>query len=202
VLWARPAGAGTTIVSAFGSLFSNRALGLGDNARLLSNIVAAAVSADGAVLFDDMHQGLTTAYDPAKFYADPRLYRTIGVLALVWLIWVLGGTRLRLPAVRSAAPREEELVRVTGMFLARALRPAAAARCLFENFLRRMAARSRRETSNGEAAAWDWLEQHPRLARADLQQLKDWYARAYANERVPLARLQNLLVRTERLLSA
>src|SRR5438034_7488274 len=36
---------------------------------------------------------------------------------------------------------------------------------------------------------WGWLEHHPRLNRAEVQQLKDWYARACSGERVPLARL-------------
>jgi hypothetical protein len=188
-------------VSGFGSLFSNRALGLADNARLLANIVGARVQAGGAVLFDDEHQGLAAAYDPAKFYSDPRLYGTIGVLAAVWLIWVLGGTRLRLPATRMPAPREAELVRATGGFLARVLRPAAAARRMFEQFFRRLSARSRRG-AQADGLPWEWLEHQPRLRRADVQQLKDWYARAYSDRRVPLTRLHNLIVRTERQLAA
>ena len=192
---------GTVIVSGFGSLFSNRALGLADNARLLANIVTATVHPKGAVLFDDEHQGLAAAYDPAKFYNDPRLYGTIGVLAAVWLIWVLGGTRLRLPAMRMPAPREAELVRATGGFLARVLRPAAAARRLFEHFFRRLATRTHRG-AQGEGLPWEWLEHHPRLRRADVQQLRQWYAQAYSDRRVPLTRLHNLIVRTERQLAA
>jgi hypothetical protein len=201
VLWMRPAGAGTIIVSGFGSLFSNRALGLADNARLLANIVGATVQVGGAVLFDDEHQGVAAAYDPAKFYNDPRLYGTIGVLAAVWLIWVLGGTRLRLPATRLPAPREAELVRATGGFLARVLRPAAAARRMFEQFFRRLSARTHRGPQR-DRLPWEWLEQHPRLRRADVQQLKDWYTQAYSDRRVPLTRLHNLIVRTERQLAA
>jgi len=200
VLWMRPDGSGSIIVSGFGSLFSNRALGLADNARLLANIVGARVQVGGAVLFDDEHQGLAAAYDPAKFYNDPRLYGTIGVLAAVWLIWVLGGTRLRLPATRRPAPREAELVRATGGFLARVLRPAAAARRMFEQFFRRLAARTHRRAQR-DRLPWEWLEHHPRLARADVQQLKDWYAQAYSDRRVPLTRLHNLMVRTERQLA-
>jgi hypothetical protein len=49
VLWILPDGPGTLIVSGFGSVFSNRALGQADNARLLANIVAAVVSSEGAV---------------------------------------------------------------------------------------------------------------------------------------------------------
>ena len=201
VLWMRPAGSGTLIVSGFGSLFSNRALAGADNARLLANIVGASVRPKGAVLFDDEHQGLAAAYDPAKFYNDPRLYGTIGVLAAVWLVWVLGGTRLRVPATRRPAPREAELVRATGGFLARVLRPAAAARRMFEHFHLRLAARSHRG-AQGASLPWEWLEQHPRLTRANVQQLKDWYAQAYSDRRVPLTRLHNLIVRTERQLAA
>lgn len=201
VLWMRPVGSGTIIVSGFGSLFSNRALADADNARLLANIVGATVRSAGAVLFDDEHQGLAAAYDPAKFYNDPRLYGTIGVLAAVWLIWVLGSTRLRLPATRMPAPREAELVRATGGFLARVLRPAAAARRMFEHFFRRLSARTHRG-AQGDGLPWEWLEHHPRLARADVQQLKDWYAQAYSDQRVPLTALHNLIVRTERQLAA
>jgi hypothetical protein len=201
VFWMRPVGSGTIIVSGFGSLFSNRALAGADNARLLANIVGATVRSEGAVLFDDEHQGLAAAYDPAKFYNDPRLYGTIGVLAAVWLIWVLGSTRLRLPATRMPAPREAELVRATGGFLARVLRPAAAARRMFEHFFRRLSARTHRG-AQGAGLPWEWLEHHPRLARADVQQLRDWYAQAYSGQRVPLAALHNLIVRTERQLAA
>jgi hypothetical protein len=199
VLWTRPNGTGTVIVSGFASLFSNRALGLPDNARLLANIVAASLGPRGVVLFDDEHQGLGVAYDPAKFYRDPRLYRTLGVLIVMWLVWVLGGTRLRLPAHRASAPREAQLVRVTGGFLARVLKPAAAARRLFEHLERRLAGRHGAGAPAG--GLWERLERQPRIARSDLEQLRAWYARAYAGERVPLRRLHNLMVRIERRLA-
>ena len=201
VLWVRPRGSGMVIVSGFGSLFTNRALGEADNARLLANLVGSSVGPQGVVLFDDEHQGLAAAYDPAKFYRDPRLYATLGVLGAVWLTWVLGGTRLQLQQARAPVPREAELVRATGDFLARVLRPAAAARRLFEHFFRRLHARTHRGASY-DGPPWDWLENHPRLARADVQQLKNWYADAYSDRRVPLARLHNLIVRAERQLAA
>ena len=199
VLWVTPAGRGTIIVSAFSSLFSNRALGLAENARLLSNIVTTSLGPGGAVLFDDNHQGLTAGYDPAKFYSDRRLYATLAVLAVVWLAWVLGSTRLRPATERVNAPREAELVRVTGLFLARVLRPAAAARRLFEQFFLRL----QRSTGQGAVAAppWEWLENHPRLSAEAVRQLRDWYADAYSERRIPLRRLHNLIVRTERQLT-
>lgn len=199
VLWVTPEGGGTIIVSAFGSLFSNRALGLAENARLLANIVTTSLGPGGAVLFDDNHQGLTASYDPAKFYSDRRLYATLGVLVAVWLAWVLGSTRLRPATERASAPREAELVRVTGLFLARVLRPAAAARRLFEQFFLRL----QRLTGQRAAAGppWEWLENHPRLSAAEVRQLRDWYADAYSERRIPLRRLHNLIVRTERQLA-
>ena len=200
VLWVRPAGSGAIIVSAFSSLFSNRALGLADNARLLGNIVTASLGEGGAVLFDDAHQGLTATYDPAKFYRDPRLYATLGVLVAVWFAWVLGGTRLRPATNRAGAPREAELVRVTGTFLARVLRPPAAARRLFEQFFLRLQRLSGKSVAEGPP--WEWLENHPRLSADDVRQLRTWYADAHSERRIPLERLHNLIVHTERQLAA
>jgi hypothetical protein len=200
-LWVRPHARGTVIVSGFGSLFSNRALGLADNARLLANIVAASLAPGGTVLFDDEHQGLSDAYDPEKFWRDPRLYATLGVLAALWLTWVLGGTRLRVPARRSAAPREAQLVRATGVFLARVLSAPAAARRMFEHFFRRLRRHAPRALESA-GPPWQLLEHHPRIARADLEQLREWYAAAHSAGRVPLARLHNLMIRIERQLAA
>jgi len=198
--WMRPDGDGTIIVSGFGSLFSNRALGVADNARLLANLVAANVAADGTVLFDDQHQGLSAAYDPNRFFGDPRLYATLAVIAAVWLSWVLGATRLQVPLARASAPREAELVRTTGLFLARVLRPAAAARRLLEQFLKR-AGRAAGRNPADEERLWEWLEHHPRLRRTDVLQLREWQSAARAERRVPLMRLNDLLVQTQRQLA-
>ena len=51
------------------------------------------------------------------------------------------------------------------------------------------------------ASVWDWLQKYPRVARSDLAQLKAWYADAYSERRVPLTRLHNLIIRTERQLA-
>ena len=199
VLWTRSMGNGRIIVSGLGSLFTNRALGLADNGRLLANIVRATVGPRGAVLFDDMHQGLGAAYDPARFYSDPRLYETVGILAALWLCWVLGSTRLQLPETRAPAPREAELVQVTGGFLARVLTPDAGARGLFEHFLRRVRSRLVRGKS---VSPWELLERQASIPSADLRQLKDWYADACASRKVPLQRVHNLIVKTDRHLDA
>jgi hypothetical protein len=185
--WTRPLGNGRIVVSGLGTLFTNRALGLEDNARLLSNIISTDLGPRGSVLFDDVHQGLGANYDPAKFYRDPRLHVTIAIVASLWLSWVLGATRLRIPTSRSPVPREAELVRATGGFLARVLTPAAAARRMFDHFLKRR--------------PWEVLERQPRIAAADLAQLRSWYSQL-GSARVPLIRLHNLMVKINRQLNS
>src|SRR3984957_6115317 len=201
VMWTRSLGNGRVIVSGLGSLFTNRALGLADNAKLLANIVGFTVGPKGAVLFDDMHQGLGAAYDPAKFYSDRRLYETIGILAALWLCWVLGATKLQLPELRAPAPREAELVQATGGFLAHVLTPAAGALGLFEHFFRRV---RERLPSVGDKSSppWELLEGHPGVTIMELRQLRDWYADARAARRVPLGRLHNLIRKIDRHITA
>jgi hypothetical protein len=201
VFWLRSLGNGRIVVSGLGSLFTNRALGLADNGRLLANIVGATLGPRGAVLFDDTHQGLGAAYDPTKFYSDPRLYETVGILVALWLCWVLGSTRLQMPAPRASAPREAELVRVTGGFLARVLTPDIGARGLFEHFFRRVRQQlpAAREKSS---PPWEALERLAGVSAEEVRQLQDWYSEACAARRVPLGRLHNLLVKIDRHLSA
>jgi hypothetical protein len=92
-------------------------------------------------------------------------------------------------------------VRTTGLFLARVLRPAAAARHMFEHFFRQL--RLGAHLGRPEPGTlWTWLENHPRVARADVQQLQRWYTAAYADQRVPLVRLHNLILSTERQIAA
>ncbi|HKZ73795.1 MAG TPA: DUF4350 domain-containing protein [Steroidobacteraceae bacterium] len=199
VLWTRPMGEGRVIVSGYGTLFNNRVIGQGDNARLFANLVAANVGPQGTVLFDDLHQGLGAAYDPQQFYADRRLYLTVAILAGLWLLWVVGSTRLRTPAIGDSAPSETDLVRAGGNLLARVVRPPAAARALIEHFF----ARTRRRAALASPAdpPWGYLGRHPRVAGADLERLKTWYGEACASRHVPLLELHNLLVRIERQLA-
>ena len=72
---------------------------------------------------------------------------------------------------------------------------------MFEHFFARLRALTRRGREEGDPP-WEWLKGHPRLARADVLQLKEWYAEAYSDQRVPLTQLHNLIVRMERQLAA
>jgi hypothetical protein len=204
VLWTRSMGNGRVIVSGLGSIFTNRALGLADNARLLANIVGANLAPGGAVLFDDSHQGLRASFDPAKFYRDRRLYVTLGILIAVWLSWVLGSTSLGVPATQGAlrasaarsVPRESELIRATGGYFSRVLRPEAAGKRIFELFFQRLYGKVPR-ARGVDGMPWSYLERHSQVAPAQVRQLKQWYVDVCESRRVPLVSLHNLIVRVD-----
>lgn len=207
VLWMRQLGRGRIIVSAYGSLLTNRAVGLGKNGRFFANLIAASVGPEGVVIFDDGHQGLSPSYDPQQLFGDRRLHLSVLLMIALWLLWVLGSTRLRTPQSSIAAPRPVDLIRSAGGFFARVLPESAGARRLCEHFLLRLRGRIDRSrgTAGSRAAAvgadpvpWEWLEQHPRIAAEDVRQLREWYGQACMGRRVPLERLHNLLLRLDR----
>ena len=150
------------------------------------------------MLFDDLHQGLGAAYDPDKFYKDRRLYVTIGVLrGAVARVGAGLDAACALPVSSTSAPREAELVRAAGGFcracVAGACGRAAAARQFLPPRERARAAAGATAPCRGTSSS-----AIPRVAPADLEQLKGWYAEAHASRRVPLDRLQNLIVRIDR----
>jgi len=194
-LFEQRVGAGRILLSAGGTLFTNRALANDDNARLLANIVSVTVADGGAVLFDDLRQGLSASYDPQRFYTDPRLYKTVFVLLGLWLAWVLGGTRLRAPPIEVHDPSEAELVRSSGGLITRTVASWHTASAMFEHFFLGVA---RAVRGADRAAQWIWLERHAGILPQELDQLKKWYAAAHAMQEVPLVPLRNLLDQLER----
>ena len=189
-------GRGRVLISAGGSLFTNRALGNDDNARLMSNIVSASLADGGAVLFDDLRQGLSASYNPERLYSDPRLYRTLFIVLGLWLVWVLGSTRLRAPAIVEVDPSEADLVRSTGVLISRTVAPHRIALRMFDQFFAGVAraargSTGRRDPERGEL--WAWLERQAAIRPQELDQLKVWYADARVERGPPLVPLQNLL---------
>jgi hypothetical protein len=179
VLWERRLGAGRIMVSAYGSSLTNRVLAEADNARGLANLVASTVPDGGAVIFDDLHQGISAAYDGRKFYADRRLWVSVTVLFAVWLTWVIGATRLRTPQHALPAPRNIDLIRAAGALLARRLSPQAAALQMIDAVL----------------PQWQGLEHDPRIQTADWARLQQLREAAGGGRRLSLVELHNLLLR-------
>jgi len=194
-LFEQRVGAGSVLLSVGGSVFTNRALGNADNAQLLANIVSTRVARHGVVLFDDLRQGLSANYDPARFYRDPRLYKTMFIVLGLWLVWVLGSTRLRASAVATHDPSEAELVRHAGGLIARSVAPHYTALRLFDHFFAGVARAARRAggASSERGDLWQWLERHAAILPQELDRLKTWYADAHSERALPLVPLQNLL---------
>jgi hypothetical protein len=192
-LWLMPYGDGQVIVSAYGSLFTNKVLGELDNARLLGNIVHWSLGKKGHIIIDDAHQGLVAFYDPDKFFADARLHRALLWLLALWLVFVLGPRRLR-GKTDSWNPLDvTSFVRATGGFMARVLRPAAAAQQLFANFFNEI--RSRLGMTADGAPLWDWLAARSVIPAADLNRMQDLHRRVVERRRVDLTELHNLIAR-------
>ena len=195
-------GAGRILLMTGGTAFSNRALGNDDNARLFSNIVATSLAPGGAVLFDDLRQGLSASYDPARFYRDPRLIRTALIVFATWFVWVLGSTRLRAPPILRHDPSEAELVRRSGDLISRTVAPHLVALRLYDQFFAALARDERRANSGVDVDDdWSWLERHAALLPQELDQLRTWYAAALAGRAVPLVPLKNLLDTLEKRLN-
>lgn len=192
-LWLMPYGDGQIIVSAYGSIFTNKVLGERDNARLLANLARWSLGEKGRIIIDDAHQGLVSFYDPVKFFGDSRLHRALLWLLGLWLVFVLGPRRLR-GATRAWNPLDvTSFVRATGGFMARVLRPAAAGQRLFANFFNEI--RSRLGLTPDGAPLWDWLAGHAVIPVADLNRLQELHQRLATRRRIDVAELHNLIAR-------
>ncbi|MEO6080587.1 MAG: DUF4350 domain-containing protein [Steroidobacteraceae bacterium] len=192
-IWLRRNGKGQIIVLAFASPISNALIGEPDNARMFANIVAWSVSGQGAVIFDDAHQGLAGYYDAKAFFADPRLHRSLLWLGLLWLMFVLGWQRLR-PHTDGWKPADvTNFITVTGGFLAGRVAPNLAGQRLCENFFNRI--RQRLALPQNGEPVWDWLAAQASIPARDLEHLQQLHARTRTRQRVNLVQLQNCLTR-------
>jgi len=191
VLWIKRWGSGQLLVCALATPFSNRELDQGDNARLLSNIIAWARAPAARVIFDDAHQGLVAFYDPQAFFRDPRLHRTLWWLLFLYLAFVLGPLRLRNAGSPWQPVDETGLIDASGRFFSATVTRQEAALRLCENFFNHL----RRQLGlahNGEPL-WDWLASQARISAAQRTELQRLFARLHAGERVSLLRVHNLL---------
>ena len=190
-LWLTPLGKGTVIVSAYGSLFTNKLLDQADNARLLGNVVERLVGPGGHVVFDDVHQGAADFYDAEAFFADSRLHASFWWIIGLWLIWVLGGTRLPLPAAAPAPVREQSFMTATGNFFARVVDKRRIARRMMANFFNEFR-RSLGLPADGKPL-WPWMRGIATLEPGVLERVEALHARIAAGKRVNLVELHNRL---------
>jgi hypothetical protein len=188
--WQVRIGEGSGWISGYADLFGNAALGAGDNARLLANIVAGSLGADGWVIFDDMHQGLTEVYDPSAFFSDARLHATLWFIVGFWLIYIVGRSNRVAPLIRPPElPRAVDFVRAVGGLFARRL----AGREVALGLLRHFFAEVRGAGAGADAIDWELLARYPRVPRNRIDELRAMHA-GLAQGRTPdLVRLNNLI---------
>jgi uncharacterized protein DUF4350 len=188
--WQVRIGEGTGWISSYADLFGNAALGSGDNARLLANIVASSLGPDGWVIFDDMHQGLTEVYDPSAFFGDARLRATLWFIVGFWLIYVAGHSNRIAPLVRRLErPRAVDFVRAVGGLFARRLSGREVALGLLRHFF----AELRGARAGADGIDWELLARYPRVPRSRIDELRGLHS-GLAQGRAPdLVRLNNLI---------
>jgi hypothetical protein len=191
-LWLLRHGKGQVIVSAYGSIFTNKLLGKTDNGRLLANIVKWSRQPGGAVIVDDAHQGLVAFYDAQAFFSDPRLHRSLWWLVGLWLAFVLGPQRLRSAASGWNPVDVTSFVRASGGFMARVLRPSVVGQQLFANFFNDV--RRRVGLPIDGAPVWDWMNANRALPGPQMDKLRELHDKVMHGRRVDLPVLQTLLV--------
>ena len=190
-LWLTWRGEGAVLVTGYGSLFTNKVLAQADNAGLFANVAAQLLAPGGHVIFDDMHQGAASFYDAEVFFSDSRLHASFWWFIGLWFVWVLGSTRLPVPAVAAAPVRERAFVNATGNLFARVLDRRRVARRLFANFFNEYR-QALGEERNGEPL-WEWLRANGAVQPQGVERLEQLHARVAAGRRVDLVDLHNRL---------
>ena len=194
-LWERPYASGELIVAASGSLLANRNIGEGGARELVRNVLRYRLGDGGAVIFDDMHQGLSSLYDASALLRDARLHYTIWFVLAAWLVYVLGASnRLAPPRAPRSVPRQGDFVAAAGGFMARRLDRSAAGRLLLDEWLDEV--RRARGLPRG-ASLWPELEATPTLARGVYEELHGYDRTLARGGAVDLVRLHNTLLKAK-----
>ncbi len=150
--WWVPFGKGHLVVLPYGGLFRNRSLNQPDNASAGEALLQRFQGENAAIYFDDYRYGLSDIYDPEAFYKDPRLYGSVAIAVLLWLMYAVG-RRSRLLPVRLPRPRfsSAQLAINLSEFYARKLEPKALAELLLWHFDAALAARYPADISDSGA---------------------------------------------------
>jgi len=189
-LWEQRLGEGRIILSAYGSLLANRSVGQADNRQFVRNLLRHHLGPDGLVIFDDMHQGLSSLYDPEAFFSDPRLHNTLYFIIGFWLLYLVGATN-RLGEARQGRHEigEADFIRTTGQFIARRVKPRDVGTRMFSILFDDL--RQQRKLPESEEPAWDLLRTSPLLGKQVIDALQLQYQILRSGQKVDLRRLQN-----------
>jgi hypothetical protein len=190
-MWELPRGRGQIIVAASSSLLANRNIGEGDARRFVANLIRHHLGTGGAVIFDDMHQGLSALYDASAFLRDERLRYTIWFVLAAWLVYIVGSSnRLSSPRPQQTVPRQGEFLAAAGGLMARRLEQRAAGLLLIDEWLDDV---RRARGLPRDAALWSELTKTPTLARGIYEELHGYHRQLARGGSVDLVRLHNVL---------
>ena len=190
--WHRSFGDGMILLSGRASLFANSHVGTADNGALFRNVLRLGLGPQGQVVFDDYHQGLSDLYDPAAFYADPRLGKTVLIVLFLWLCWAMfSNRRLTISGNAAGTVRGADYIRATGGFYARTLAEPVIARRMFSHFFDDVA--ESLHSQPGIEPVWRALKDHPRVSNSSIRRLSSLHAMTESNRAVDLTRLHNLM---------
>ncbi len=165
--WWLPFGRGGVVVLGYGSLWKNPNLAREGNAIAAESLLTRFLKPGGVVLFDDYRYGLSSIYDPDALLADPRLYKTLGVISVLWLLYAVGRSRRMLPVrVPEPRPSSATFARAISDFYARSLSAPEMAEALGAHFLN--SARRAYGFNGSDDAVWARLKREGALNSADL----------------------------------
>ncbi len=191
--WEIPLQDGRIILVASGTLLSNRALGNADNRRFVANLVRWHVRPGGAVIFDDMHQGLSTLYDPEAFYQDARVGVTLLFILAFWFFYMIGTHNRMAPVMqRPVEPRQGDFVTAVGGFMARKLSPVDAGLLLFDNWFGEVRSRT---GLTANQYPWQQLVANPTVDPELVASLEHTHQRLRQGNKVDLSKLHNTIQR-------
>jgi hypothetical protein len=188
VSWLINTGQGRIILMLTADIFDNSHLNHADNALFFNQLLNSSQAAEGRLLFDDYHFGLSDLYDPQHFFNDTRLHKTLAAIAVFWMFYLIGYTS-RLAPVQAVVDKlsTQDFIQVGADFFARRLNKTVLAQALLQHLLADIHYQRRLQN---ETEVWRWLEQHSQISRADLQLLKQ----VQLQQRVSLQQLTNTLI--------
>lgn len=197
-MWEARVGQGRLWVSRFADLFGNVSLGQKDNAAFIANLIQASLKPGGQVIFDDMHFGVSSLYDPKAFFGDSRLHNSLWFILGFWLLYVVGyGNRFtpfKVGEQRNARQtiQSVDFTYAVGGYFARRLTHRSAALALFQHFFNDVRAYYKKPL-NGEPV-WELLQGHPRVNAQTVDRLQALYNSVARKRKFNLVKLRNQLL--------
>ena len=191
-IWLGSIGEGTVIITRHADLFGNTSLNKADNAKFTENLVNHLLGSGGKVIFDDMHQGLSSIYDPDAFFRDPRLHHTLFFMLALWIIYIMGHTNRFIPYKEKISRLSlRGHIKGIGNLFARRLHTSAVAIRHAQHFFNEV--RSYYGMPQNSQPVWELLESNAAIDEHELNSIKNIISRAQQHKNINLIKLTNLL---------